>query len=80
VISIKINISILVGLITIMLIVFVSGCTDFADSELSKTFSKGEISFKYPDNWFEMPYDAGEIKSDSQVLGLIGAEIWNMTL
>lgn len=70
---IKYNKGILFGIISILLaVVFISGCTDSAGTELTKTFSKGGISFNYPSDWFEMPYTDDSIKSDAQIIGLVG--------
>ncbi len=70
---IKYNKGILFGVTSIILaVVFVSGCTDSANTELTKTFSKGNISFNYPSDWFEMPYTDDGVKSDAKIIGLIG--------
>ena len=68
----KYNKGIIFGIISIILaVVFISGCTDSANTELTKTFSKGNVSFNYPSDWFEMPYTDDGIKSDAQVIGFV---------
>jgi hypothetical protein len=63
----------MLGIISIILVVvFVSGCTDSANTDLTKTFSKQGVSFNYPSDWFVMPYDNGSISTDAQVIGLVG--------
>ena len=70
---IKYNKGIMIGIISIILVVvFVSGCTDSANTDLTKTFSKQGVSFNYPSDWFVMPYDNGSISTDAQVIGLVG--------
>jgi len=64
---------ILIGVLSILvLVVFVSGCTDSINTELGKTFSKEGISFKYPVDWSEMPYENKGPKNDFKIIGLIG--------
>ena len=70
---IKYNKGILFGIISIILaVVFISGCTGSAGTDLTKTFSKQGISFNYPSDWFEMPYTDDGVKSDAQIIGLVG--------
>lgn len=69
----KYNKGIIFGIISIILaVVFISGCTDSANTELTKTFSKNNVSFNYPSDWFEMPYSDDGIKSDAQIIGYVG--------
>jgi len=56
-----------------LVVVFVSGCTDSASADLTKTFSKGSISFNYLSDWFEMPYKDKGVKSYAQIIGLVGS-------
>ena len=69
----KRNKLIIFGIIAIILVaVFVVGFLASSDTELTKTFSKNNVSFNYPDDWFEMPYSDDGIKSDAQIIGYVG--------